>query len=70
MKISQRATTWLLVIVVALIIGGGFGALYWAAREAAKPAEYTTVCVAGQTRVIESSKTREFQIIWDETCPK
>lgn len=67
-------SSWAAIVVSGLAIGsfGGAG-IFFVIQEgeaSEKPAVYTTLCVAGQNRVIESNKTREFHVMWDETCPK
>lgn len=69
MKPSNRNVT-VLACTAGLIVGATIGLTAYVSSEAGKPAVYTTLCVAGQNRVIESNKTREFHVMWDETCPK
>lgn len=71
-KLTIRKTV--VFTAFGLAVGGSAGFLGWVVdqemQERKKPAVYTTLCVAGQNRVIESNKTREFHVMWDETCPK
>lgn len=56
------------VVMAVVLVALTSGAVAVASSKPVPKAVITTKCVAYQTRVIESDKTRQFHVMWDETC--
>lgn len=67
---KQNRQFWALIAVSGALVGVLGGVAVYGLSEAAEDALITTHCITGQTRVVESNKTREFHVLWDESCPK